>query len=110
MLALTSCPGCLLRAATPFVNTALYPLCACLRMQQSSCFPHAALIHLLKLARHCRAAAEQFPVRPKDFPQLFDKPQFFNKVAEKSLLKEDNIDLLFFAFYFQPVCPYTEHD
>ena len=36
-------------------------------------------------------------------PDLFDKPEFFDKIAERSQLSGQSPDLLFFAFYFQPV-------
>ena len=34
---------------------------------------------------------------------LFDKPEFFDKIAERSQLSGQSPDLLFFAFYYQPV-------
>ncbi len=38
-------------------------------------------------------------------PQLFDKPEFFDKIAERSQLTGQSPDLLFFVFYYQPVSP-----
>lgn len=60
-----------------------------------------------KLSRLCRAAAERYPVKPGAIPQLFDKPEFFNKIAERSQIAGSSPDLLFFAFYFQPVSYFT---
>lgn len=51
----------------------------------------------------CRAVAECFNVKPGTIPQLFDKPEFFDKIAERSQLTGQSPDLLFFAFYYQPV-------
>ena len=60
-------------------------------------------IHALSALHMCRAAAEQFHVKPGTVPQLFDKPEFFDKIAERSQLSGQSPDLLFFAFYYQPV-------
>ena len=51
----------------------------------------------------CRAAAEQFPVKAGLIPQLFEKQEFFDKIAERSQLTGQSPDLLFFAFYHQQV-------
>ena len=42
-------------------------------------------------------------MRPGLIPHLFDKPEFFDKIAERSQLTGQSPDLLFFAFYYQPV-------
>ena len=60
-------------------------------------------IQTLSTLHMCRAAAEQFHVKPGTVPQLFDKPEFFDKIAERSQLSGQSPDLLFFAFYYQPV-------
>ncbi len=61
----------------------------------------AACVHLT-----CRAKTEQFPLKrggEEGIPLLFDNPDFFKRIAEKSLMSGCSPDLLFFAFYFQPV-------
>lgn len=60
----------------------------------------------LTAALVCRAKSAQFPLKPggeEGIPMLFDNPEFFVKIAEKSLTTGCSPDLLFFAFYFQPV-------
>lgn len=42
-------------------------------------------------------------MKPGTVPHLFDTPDFFDKIAERSQLSGQSPDLLFFAFYYQPV-------
>lgn len=66
----------------------------------------SSLSTALNPALVCRAKAEQFPLKrggEEGIPLLFDNPEFFVKIAEKSLMSDCSPDLLFFAFYFQPV-------
>lgn len=44
-----------------------------------------------------------WPVKPNQAPALLDDPAFFGAMAARAAATGLNPDLLFFAFYFQPV-------
>ena len=46
---------------------------------------------------------ELWPAKPDQAPALFDDPGFFDALALRAAANGVNPDLLFFAFYFQPV-------
>lgn len=51
----------------------------------------------------CACRPELWPARPDQAPALFDDPGFFDAMAARAAATGVLPDLLFFAFYFQPV-------